>query len=92
MPWPRDLVAVDSSTFANERVLERADLQRLLRAHIDMIADDVRIVAEEFGAFADAKRRIDLQGIDRQGRLDVFELKRTVDVATWTFRRCAMRR
>ena len=71
------LVAVPSSTFATERVLERADLQRLLRARIDAIADDVLIVAEEFGAFADARRRIDLLGLDRQGRLVVFELKRT---------------
>jgi RecB family endonuclease NucS len=36
----------------------------------------VLIVAEEFGAFADAKRRIDLLGVDRGGRLVVFELKR----------------
>lgn len=76
---PDELVAVPSSTFATEKVLERADLQRLLRARIDAIADDVLIVAEEFGAFTDAKRRIDLLGVDRQGRLVVFELKRTVD-------------
>ena len=76
---PGELVAVPTSTFANEKILERADLQRLLRARIDAIADDVLIVAEEFGAFADARRRIDLLGIDREGRLVVFELKRTVD-------------
>jgi hypothetical protein len=76
---PGELVAVPSSTFADEKVLERADLQRLLRARIDAIADDVLIVAEEFGAFADARRRIDLLGIDREGRLVVFELKRTQD-------------
>jgi hypothetical protein len=45
---------VPSSTFTTEKVLERGDLQRLLRARIDAIADDVLIVAEEFGAFADA--------------------------------------
>jgi hypothetical protein len=74
-----DLVTVPSSTFEAERVLERADLQRLLRARIDAIVDDVLIVSEEFGAFADARRRIDLLGVDREGRLVVFELKRTVD-------------
>lgn len=73
------LAAVPSSTFAVEHVLERADLQRLLRARIDAIAGDVMIVAEEFGAFADARRRIDLLGIDREGCLVVFELKRTSD-------------
>jgi hypothetical protein len=76
---PDALVAVPSSTFATEKVLERADLQRLLRARIDAIAGDVLIVAEEFGAFADARRRIDLLGVDREGRLVVFELKRTAD-------------
>lgn len=74
-----DLVVVPSSTFANEKILERADLQRLLRARIDAITDDVLIVAEEFLAFADAKQRIDLLGIDRAGRLVVFELKRTLE-------------
>lgn len=76
---PGDLVAVPSSTFEAERVLERTDLQRLLRAHIDAIVDDVLVISEEFGAFADARRRIDLLGIDPEGRLVVFELKRTAD-------------
>ena len=74
-----DLVAVPSSTFEAERVLERADLQRLLRQRIDAVADDVLIVSEEFGAFADARRRIDLLGVDHEGHLVVFELKRTAD-------------
>lgn len=76
---PDDLVPVPSSTFEAESVLERADLQRLLRTRIDTIAVDVLIVSEEFGAFADARRRIDLLGVDRQGNLVVFELKRTTD-------------
>jgi len=73
------LVPVPSTTFAVEQILERADLQRLLRSNIGMIADGVLVVSEEFGAFADAKRRIDLLGVDREGRLVVFELKRTTD-------------
>ncbi len=55
---PDALVQVPSSTFAAEHVLERADLQRLLRARIDVVADDVLIVSEEFGAFTDARRWI----------------------------------
>jgi hypothetical protein len=73
------LVAVSPTTFAAERVLERDDLQRLLRARPDVIVDDVLIVSEEFGAFADASRRIDLLGLDRSGHLVVVELKRTTD-------------
>ncbi|MDP9792942.1 hypothetical protein J2S43_001454 [Catenuloplanes nepalensis] len=73
------LVPVPSTTFAAEQVLERADLQRLLRARLDMIVDDVLVVSEEFGAFADARRRVDLLGVDRAGHLVVIELKRTTD-------------
>ncbi len=73
------LVPVPSTTFSVEQVLERADLQRLLRARIDVIAEGVLVVSEEFGAFTDARRRIDLLGVDRDGRLVVFELKRTAD-------------
>jgi hypothetical protein len=76
---PEHLVHVPSSTFEAERVLERTDLQRLLRARIDAIVDDVLIVSEEFGAFTDARRRVDLLGVDREGHLVVFELKRTLD-------------
>lgn len=48
------------TSFAAEHVLERADLQRALRRHIGVIDDDILIVAEEFGDFADVNRRIDL--------------------------------
>ena len=73
------LIEVPSTTFAAEQILERADLQRLLRAKLDMIVDDVLVIAEEFGAFADARRRIDLLGVDRAGHVVVVELKRTTD-------------
>jgi hypothetical protein len=76
---PDGLHPVPTTTFAAEQVWERSDLQRLLRANIEVIADGVLVVSEEFGAFADARRRIDLLGVDRDGRLVVFELKRTTD-------------
>lgn len=74
-----DLLAVKPTTFVAEGILERWDLQRLLRTKIETIADDVLIVSEEFGAFDGARRRIDLLGVDHQGNLVVFELKRTDD-------------
>lgn len=86
------LVPVPSTTFAAEQVLERADLQRLLRARLDMIVDDVLVVSEEFGAFADARRRVDLLGVDRAGHLVVIELKRTTDGGHLNCRRCGTRR
>jgi hypothetical protein len=76
---PDSLEQVPSTTFTAEQVLERADLQRLLRARIETVMDGVLIVSEEFGAFVGARRRIDLLGVDHSGQLVVFELKRTED-------------
>jgi hypothetical protein len=57
-------------------VKERADLQRLLKANIGVVAPDVLVIDEEFGEWEDSKRRIDLLGIDRDANLVVIELKR----------------
>jgi RecB family endonuclease NucS len=75
---PDELAAVPSTTAAGQKVPERSNLQRL-RAGIDAIPDDVLILADEFDAFAYARRQIDLLGVDREGRMVVFELKRTQD-------------
>ncbi|MCU1621296.1 MAG: hypothetical protein JWL79_141 [Frankiales bacterium] len=73
------LEPVARTTFAGVQVRERDDLQRLLRDQIEVVAGDVLLIAEEFGNFDRANRRIDLLGVDRQGRLVVIELKRTED-------------
>lgn len=73
------LVEVPRTTFAVEGVLERTHLQKALRENIGVLGDDLLVVAEEFGDFADARRRIDLLCVDPQARLVVVELKRTED-------------
>jgi hypothetical protein len=73
------LAKVPPTTFAAEAVLERTDLQRALRSHIDVLDENLLVVAEEFGDFADVRRRIDLLCVDRDGQLVVVELKRTED-------------
>lgn len=75
----RRLTSVPTTTYAGLGLLERKDLQQFLRADISVIAEDVLVVAEEFGEWEDARRRIDLLGVDRSGRLVVIELKRTED-------------
>src|SRR5438270_13201404 len=65
--------------FAALGLYERADLQRLLRDRIEALGEDLLVVAEEFGQWEDARRRIDLLAIDKAGRLVVIELKRTED-------------
>ena len=70
---------IEPTTFAAERVLERDDLQAAIKNNIGLLGDDLLVVAEEFGDFTDAHRRIDLLCIDREARPVVVELKRTTD-------------
>lgn len=71
------LSAMPSAAFAALGIRERDDLQRLLRDDVSALGDDLLVVAEEFGHWEDARRRIDLLAVDRAGRLVVVELKRT---------------
>lgn len=72
----RSLERVDFGTIG---LSERGDLQRLLRDHIDVIAPETLVISEEFSNWDRSDRRIDLLGVDRQARLVVVELKRTVN-------------
>lgn len=71
------LTKLPQTTFAATNILERDDLQRLLKNQVDVIAPGVLVIAEEFGQWEDSKRRIDLLGIDKDANLVVIELKRT---------------
>ncbi|MDP1598725.1 DUF4268 domain-containing protein [Phenylobacterium sp.] len=73
------LERVHQTTFAKENLLERSDLQRLLKADITALAPDLMVIAEEFGDWEDSHRRIDLLCVDRNAHLVVVELKRTED-------------
>lgn len=73
------LVQAPTTTFGTEGVLERTHLQRALRQQIGVVGEDLLVVAEEFGDFADVRRRIDLLCVDHEARLVVVELKRTED-------------
>ena len=73
------LEPISPTTFAEEGVFERRDLQSAIKGNISLLGSDLMVVAEEFGAFQDAHRRIDLLCVDRSARLVVVELKRTND-------------
>ena len=70
---------IASATFPDLRLLERQNLQRLLKSRIDVISPDTLLVAEEFSEWEDSNRSIDLLGIDKEANLVVIELKRTSD-------------
>lgn len=76
---PDRLEAVQETSFTGERVFERKDLQRLLRADTSPLGEELLVVAEEFSDWEDSTRRIDLLCLDKQARLVVVELKRTTD-------------
>jgi hypothetical protein len=67
------------TSLAQHGFQERADLQRLLRVNISVVAPDVLVIGEEFAEWEDSKRRIDLLGVDRAANLVVIELKRGDD-------------
>jgi len=73
------LESVSRTTFAAENLLERKDLQRLLRKDITPIGDDLMVIDEEYGDWEDSNRRIDLLCLNKGGGLVVVEIKRTED-------------
>jgi hypothetical protein len=66
-----------AAEFAALQLYERADLQRLIAAEPRVLGEELLVIAEEFGGWEDANRRIDILALDRDGRLVVIELKRT---------------
>lgn len=70
---------ITEASFSEMNVRERGDLQRLLRTQIEVIDDELYVLAEEFSDWEDSKRRIDLLALDKQANLVVIELKRTSD-------------
>lgn len=73
------LKPIAETTFGAEGIMERRDLQRLLRDQIGILGERLMVVAEEFGDWVDSSRRIDLLCIDSDANLVVVELKRTED-------------
>lgn len=70
---------IQEGEFSASGLRERSDLQRLLRTQIEVIADDLYVLTEEFSEWEESKRRIDLLAIDANANLVVVELKRTSD-------------
>lgn len=70
------LNAIDPKTFTELGLLERQNIQKALRTHIAAITPNVKtmVLAEEFGDWVGANRRIDLLCLDDQANLVVVEL------------------
>ena len=70
------LEKVGRTSFGDQGVFERGDLQRILRDPPDVLEEGLLIISEEFGDWQDSNRRIDLLALNATGRLTVVELKR----------------
>lgn len=76
---PDALKKLAETSFSKEHLLERKDLQRLLRQDISVLDEELLVISEEFGDWEDSQRRIDLLCLDTDASLVVVELKRTED-------------
>ena len=70
------LAKVAPTSFGQEGVLERADVQRILRDQPEVLEEGLFVITEEFSNWEGSGRSIDLLGLDATGRLVVIELKR----------------
>ena len=73
------LSSLDDTSFRDEKIRERQDLQRLLKSKIEVIDANIMIISEEFSDWNDSRRSIDLLAIDKDANLVVIELKTTDD-------------
>ena len=72
-----DFEPLEKTSFENEGLLERKDIQARLRDRPEILEEGLYILAEEFGSWEESSRRIDLLALDGEGRLVVIELKRS---------------
>ena len=73
----KKLSEVKKTTFGNEGMLERQDIQTALKKDISVISDDLLIISEEFSEWSNSQKRIDLLAVDKQANIVVIELKRS---------------
>ncbi len=73
------IIELQNTTFANENIDERNDLQKYFLNSIDVIEPDLFVIANEFNDWQDSRRSIDILCIDKDANLVVIELKKTED-------------
>ena len=71
--------ALETTSFQREGLLERRDIQKILRDSINVLLPNAMVLSEEFGDWEDSKRRIDLLCLKKNANIVVVELKRTED-------------
>jgi hypothetical protein len=62
----RRLERRDPMTFADLGLRERQDLQALLLDQISALGEDLKVIAQEYGNWEDARRRLDIMAVRPQ--------------------------
>ena len=62
--------------FSGLGLKERQDIQEWVADHPDILGEELLIIGKEFSGFDRTNERLDLLGIDKEGKLVVIELKR----------------
>ena len=65
----KEIQQIAETSFGQEGILERQDLQQALKQNIEALVPDVLIVAEEYSEWDQSRKRIDLLAIDRNANL-----------------------
>jgi len=68
---------LEHTKLETEKIYEVKDLQTYLANSIQIIGDDLLVIATEFSDWEDSKRSIDILCIDKDANLVVIEIKRS---------------
>ena len=72
--WRAD--RIDEVDFSQLGLRERRDIQEWVAANPGILGEDLLIISKEFSGFDRTNERLDLLGVDSDGKLVVIELKR----------------
>lgn len=71
----KNVESIEAESFSDLSIREER-IQEWIRAHPEILDEDLLIVSKEFDRFEGARDRLDLLAIDREGNLVIVELKR----------------
>lgn len=73
------VTVISRTTFSKNQIRERQDHEHLLRDQIQVIHENLMVLAEEYGEWEESHRRIDFLVLDRFRDFVILELKRAPD-------------
>ena len=75
------LEQLEPKSFKDENIYEVKHLQKMITGKIEVLGDDIMVIAKEFQNWEESNRSIDILAVDKKANLVVIELKRTNDDA-----------